>query len=102
VVVEAGERQQGTVPCRSRLNRSLGCSLEARDPLEGLARLTDRFPNPGQHQKLFCTTCANRARGARRRRRSALVFCSDPAGIGDRLGAPIRLEASRLPGGRSR
>jgi hypothetical protein len=52
---------------RSRMNRSLGRNLEALDPLEWLARMSDPIPDPGQHRTILYGHYANRTREARRR-----------------------------------
>jgi len=52
---------------RSRMNPSLGRNLEALDPLEWLARMSDHIPDSEQHRAVFYRQDANQARGAGRR-----------------------------------
>ncbi len=48
----------------SRMNPSIGRNFEAMDPLEGLARLSDHSPDPGQQRTLFYGEYSSRVRGA--------------------------------------
>src|SRR5712691_10620138 len=55
---------QQAVLYRSKMNPFLGRNLEALDPHEWLARMSDHIPDPGQHRTLFYGEYANRVRGA--------------------------------------